>query len=91
MVQEKVACYRKPAPIRHPQPLSQGLRPCQLPLHRGAKGLGYPLTQGSQALRGILLRRSQALRGTETRQFIPSGSGSLRRGSPQSRLCGGPV
>ena len=52
MVQEKVVWYRKPVPTRYPQPLSQGLRPCQLPLHRGAKGLGYPLTQGSQGMRG---------------------------------------
>ena len=36
-VQEKVAWYRNPAPARYPQPLSQGLWPCQLPLHRGAK------------------------------------------------------
>ena len=39
LAQETVACNRKPVPIRYPQPLSQGLRPCQLPLHRGAKGL----------------------------------------------------
>ena len=39
-VQKKVPCNRKPVPIRHPQPLSQGLRPCQLPLHRGAKPCG---------------------------------------------------
>ncbi len=31
MVQEKVPCNRQPVPIRYPQPLSQGLRPCQLP------------------------------------------------------------
>ena len=31
MVQEKAACNRQPVPIRYPQPLSQGLRPCQLP------------------------------------------------------------
>ena len=36
-MQEEASCNRQPAPIRHPQPLSQGLRPCQLPLHRGAK------------------------------------------------------
>ena len=44
-VQEEVAWYRKPAPIRHLQPLSQTLRVCQLPLHRGAKpprGTGFP-------------------------------------------------
>ena len=55
-VQEKAACYRKPVPIRHLQPLSQGL-----------SALPAPLTQGSQALRGTKapLRGSQALRGTE--------------------------
>ena len=45
MVQEKAAWYRKPVPIRYPQPLSQTLRVCQLPLHRGAKpcgGRGFP-------------------------------------------------
>ena len=31
LVQEKVTWYRMPVPIRCPQPLSQGLRPCQLP------------------------------------------------------------
>ncbi len=31
LVQEKAACNRQLAPIRHLQPLSQGLRPCQLP------------------------------------------------------------
>ena len=31
LVQEKATWYRKPVPIRYPQPLSQGLRPCQLP------------------------------------------------------------
>ena len=31
LAQETVACNRKPVPLRHPQPLSQGLRPCQLP------------------------------------------------------------
>ena len=41
LVQEKVACDRKPVPIRHPQPLSQGLT-----------ALPAPLTQGSQAPRG---------------------------------------
>mgnify|MGYP006955451565 CR=1 FL=1 len=30
-VQKKVPCNRQPVPIRYPQPLSQGLRPCQLP------------------------------------------------------------
>ena len=40
-VQEKAACYRMPVPIRHLQPLSQGL-----------SALPAPLTQGSQALRG---------------------------------------
>ncbi len=42
-VQEKVACNRMPAPIRHLQPLSQGLA-----------ALPAPLTQGSQAPRGVL-------------------------------------
>ena len=41
MVQEEAAWYRKPVPIRNPQPLSQGLT-----------ALPAPLTQGSQALRG---------------------------------------
>ena len=41
MVQEKAACNRLPAPIQHPQPLSQGL-----------SALPAPLTQGSQAPRG---------------------------------------
>ena len=54
-VQEKVACNRKPVPIRYPQPLSQGLT-----------ALPAPLTQGSQALRGtkVPLRGSQAPQGT---------------------------
>ena len=60
-VQEKVTCDRKPAPIRHPQPLSQGLRPCQLPLHRGAKPCGG---------RGLLLCRSQAQRGTRRLRIL---------------------
>jgi len=38
--QEKAACNRQLVPIRYLQPLSQGLRPCQLPLHRGAKPCG---------------------------------------------------
>ena len=41
-VQEEVAWYRKPVPIRCLQPLSQGL-----------SALPAPLTQGSQAPRGI--------------------------------------
>ena len=41
LVQEKAACNRLLAPIRHLQPLSQGL-----------SALPAPLTQGSQALRG---------------------------------------
>ena len=32
LVQEKAACYRKPSPIRHPQPLSQGLSALPAPL-----------------------------------------------------------
>ena len=32
-----VDCNRQPVPTRCPQPLSQGLWPCQLPLHRGAQ------------------------------------------------------
>ena len=57
LVQEKVTWYRMPVPIRCPQPLSQGLRPCQLPLHRGAKPRGgrrLPL-RGSQGA-GMRLR-----------------------------------
>ena len=52
-VQEEVTCYRQPVPARYPQPLSQGLWPCQLPLHRGAKPRGTKVSRrGSQALRG---------------------------------------
>ena len=40
-VQEKADCNRQPAPIRYPQPLSQGLT-----------ALPAPLAQGSQAPRG---------------------------------------
>ena len=31
LVQEKANCTRKPVPAQRPQPLRQGLRPCQLP------------------------------------------------------------
>ena len=42
-VQKKVPCNRKPVPIRHPQPLSQGLRPCQLPFSIAGVSAETPL------------------------------------------------
>ena len=42
-VQEKVSCNRNPVPIRHPQPLSQGLRPCQLPFSIAGVSAETPL------------------------------------------------
>ena len=42
-VQEKVAWYRKPVPIRHLQPLSQGLWPCQLPFSIAGVSAETPL------------------------------------------------
>ena len=50
MVQEKAACNRLPAPIRNPQPLSQGL-----------SALPAPLTQGSQAPRGTKAKEKRGL------------------------------
>ena len=46
-VQEKEACNRLPAPIRHPQPLSQGLRPCQLPFSIAGVSAETPLRHRS--------------------------------------------
>ena len=42
-VQKKVPCNRKPVPIRHPQPLSQGLRPCQFPFSIAGVSAETPL------------------------------------------------
>ena len=52
-VQEKMSCNRQPVPIRHLQPLSQGLRPCQLPLHRGAKPRGGRKLQRKKGLSAL--------------------------------------
>ena len=77
LVQEKMSCNRQPVPLRHPQPLSQGL-----------SALPAPLTQGSQAPRGTKAKR----RATSYRPlplFTPaprSFSGSARRWPP--RPCG---
>ena len=42
-VQEKAACYRMPVPTRCPQPLSQGLWPCQLPFSIAGVSAETPL------------------------------------------------
>ena len=43
VVQEEVACNRQPVPARYPQPLSQGLRPCQLPFSIAGVSAETPL------------------------------------------------
>ena len=74
MVQEKAACNRQPVPIRHPQPLSQGLSALPAPLTQGSQGDGGFTFTGAKPCGGSL-RGSQALRGT-------------RGSSAEARLCG---
>ena len=63
-VQEEVVWYRKPVPTRYPQPLSQGLWPCQLPLHRGAKPCGgFPQREPRGSPRPLSAAFPLALRG----------------------------
>ena len=66
MVQEKAACNRLPAPIRKPQPLSQGLRPCQLPLHSGAKPRGGRKTKKARPFQAA---RSLSKKAAELQAF----------------------
>ena len=40
LVQEKMSCNRQPVPLRHPQPLSQGLSALPAPLTQGSQGEG---------------------------------------------------
>ena len=61
MVQEKVSCNRNPVPIRNPQPLSQGLRPCQLPLHRGAKPCGGRKLQRKKGLSALFFYLAESV------------------------------
>ena len=70
-VQEKAACNRQPAPIRHPQPLSQGL-----------SALPAPLTQGSQALRGFP-QREPSPRGVPLREPSPAGDEGQKTKRPR--------
>ena len=77
LVQEKVACNRLPAPIRRPQPLSQGLRPCQLPLHRGAKPCGG---------RGLVCSRNYPM----SKRYEPPLTPSPTGGRPAGAAAPGP-
>ena len=61
MVQEKMSCNRQPVPIRHLQPLSQGLRPCQLPLHRGAKPRGGRKLQRKKGLSALFFYLAESV------------------------------
>ena len=63
MVQEKVTCNRQPVPIRHPQPLSQGLSALPAPLTQGSQGDGGFTFTGAKPAGGSL-RGSQSLRET---------------------------
>ena len=53
MVQEKAAWYRKPVPIRYPQPLSQTLRPCQLPFSIAGVSAETPGGTAARAARDL--------------------------------------
>ena len=64
MVQEKMSCNRQPVPIRHLQPLSQGLSALTAPLTQGSQGAGI-----SSAGQPTIKRGSQALRGTKARNL----------------------
>ena len=100
MVQEKAACDRMPVPTRNPQPLSQGLRPCQLPLHRGAKPSGgrrTPCPQPSPAGDEGRETKSQAPRQTRgwgtAEAILCVGERGVPGGisiSPQNKFCGVP-
>ena len=94
MVQEKIICNRKPVPARYPQPLSPGLRPCQLPFSIAGVSAETPLRHRKAGrarsdgrnhvppVNPLLFGRKTgdgAVRGGAD-LLIPSGSGSLRRG-----------
>ena len=53
MVQEKATWYRKPVPIRYPQPLSQGLWPCQLPFSIAGVSAETPGGTAARAARDL--------------------------------------
>ena len=52
-VQEKAAWYRNPVPIRYPHPLSQGLRPCQLPFSIAGVSAETPGGTAARAARDL--------------------------------------
>ena len=82
-VQEKVACYRKPVPIRHLQPLSQTLWVCQLPLHRGAKPCGGRKCPSEGA------RGAKPCGGTEKRSPAADAGLGCSKNRPLSARTGG--